>query len=434
MKKLVALALAGPLCSASSFAAAPYDLKINGFLSVGAAWSNVDFQEPGVQPIYVSFIDKRPTFDKDSNVGLQVTKFLTDEVSITVQLVAKQAYTDWFVDASWAFLKWEPNDNWQFRVGRIRTNPYMLSDYVDIAYAYPWIRPPQEVYSQIPTLYSNFTGIDARFKMQICDQDLALTAFYGQSTSNQLFPAGPNTTIMDNIDTKMNDLVSLNLKFGTEVFSIRAGWESARVTLYPNAGSAMQGLNTFMNTMVAGVPFFGPQLSPAYTNYFSGYNFRTAFTGVGYQFDWKNIVSMGEVVKRSSQSPIMANVMGWYLMGGYRCKNIMPHVTFGRERLLYGHVWRFPGLVNQFFQGPPINSPVDLDTVAKTLIGTSPFYDGGAGDQSSVTYGVRWDVIDGVALKAEVCHVHPDRMGKGLFDIQPYKSVNIYSIALNAVM
>jgi hypothetical protein len=173
-------------------------------------------------------------------------------------------------------------------------------------------------------------------------------------------------------------------------------------------------------------------LSPAYINYFSAYNFRASFMGAGYQFDWKNIVSMGEVVKRSSQSVMMANVMGWYLMGGYRINgNILPKITFARERLLYGKVRRFSGDVNFWFQFLS-GSPIDLNTVADTIIGTSPFYDGGAGDQTSVTYGIRWDVIDGVALKAELSHVHPDRMGPGLFNVNPLKSVNVYSLALNA--
>lgn len=444
MKKRVLCALAAALCSATSFAEGPNDWRINGFLSIGAAWSNVNYLQTGVEPLYISFIQKRPTFNKDSDVGLQFTKFLNDDVSFTVQLLAKMAFDDWDVNASWAFLKYEPNDHWQFRVGRIRTNPFMLSDYTDVAYAYPWIRPPQEVYSLVPSQYSNFAGADVKFKFQICERELSFTIFYGQTTSYLSFPIDPPVTLtFDTIDTWLDDLVSMNLKFGNEVFSVRAGYESTRVTLYPNAGTVMQGLNDFMNEQVVGFPFGiqflhpgttpGPLLGPEYINYFDGYNYRATFAGLGYQFDWCNIVSMGEVVKRGSQTPIEANAIGWYLMGGYRVKQLLPMITFARERVLYNKVRRFSGQVNANFQ-ILTDSPENLNEIAQALIGTSHYYDGGAGDQTSVTYGLRWDVMDGVALKGEVSHVHPDFNGPGLFDVNPLKSVNIYSLALNASM
>jgi hypothetical protein len=79
-------------------------------------------------------------------------------------------------------------------------------------------------------------------------------------------------------------------------------------------------------------------------------------------------------------------------------------------------------------------SPVPLDTIAQTLIYTSPDIDGGVGAQSSVTLGLRWDIFTGIAIKGEYKHVHPDFNTPGLFNVNPEKSVNIYSIAVDAVM
>jgi hypothetical protein len=81
-----------------------------------------------------------------------------------------------------------------------------------------------------------------------------------------------------------------------------------------------------------------------------------------------------------------------------------------------------------------VNSPVPLDVAAQGLVGTSPNYRSGAGSQTSVTLGVRWDVIENIALKAEFKHIHPDFYSPGLFDYHPLKSVNICSLAVNAVM
>lgn len=427
-------------CVASTHAYATVsvgDFQINGFMSAAVAWSTVDFLNTGVEPVYVSFIRQRPSWDKDTNVGLQFTKFLREDVSVTTQFLA-EGINNFDVEASWAFIKWEPNDRWQFRAGRVRTQTYMLSDYVNVGYAYPWIRPPQEVYSQIPASFSNVTGADVKYKMELWGQDLTISGFYGATNSKLEFPipsvlTPPGNTILDNVAVRLRDLYVVNIRFGDETFSIRAGYEGTRVTLSPNAGTVMEGLNVAMNSLVG----FGV-LGPDYINYFSAYNAGASFKGIGYQFDWNNIVSMGEIVKRQVATPIVADAVGWYLMGGYRYNELMPHITFARERLGDNYTRRFNSTANMLATLPAafggLGMTANFNQIAQALIGTSPFFDGGAGEQTSVTLGVRWDVYEGIALKGEYCHVHPDRYSPGLFDVHPHKSVNIYSLAVNAVM
>lgn len=429
MRKIVPAALILTTFGSTVAHAAIGDFKLNGFMSAGVAWTDVDYLPAGYEPIYVSRIQKEPSFDKDTNVGIQITKYIQDDVNVTVQLYA-EGYSDFDVEATWAFIEWEPNDMFQFRAGRVRTNPYMLSDYVNVAYAYPWIRPPQEVYSQIPI--SNFTGFDMRFRLHIGTRDLSLSGFWGSTSGELTFPVGPNSSLLDIIDMQLRHLVSFNIKFGDEVFSVRAGYEATEVNLYPNSGTLMGGLNDFVNTMIG----YG-MLGPDYVNYFSAENAHGSFMGVGYQFDWNNIVSMGELVQRRFSTPIVSNPIGWYLMGGYRVKQLLPHITFAREKIADNDVRHFNSSVNSFLMNPPpfgLGSPVPLDTIAQALIGTSYYYSGGAGNQTSVTLGIRWDIIDGVALKAEYCHVHPDKLTPGLFSLNPLQSVNVYSFAVNAVM
>lgn len=421
MKKISIAALLYSLASPALYALG--DFQINGFLSAGVAWSDVNYLSSGIEPTYLSEIRKQPSFDKDTNVGIQITKNLRSDISITTQLYA-QGSNNFDVEATWAFLKWEPNNHWQFRVGRVRTEPYMLSDYVDVSYAYPWIRPPQEVYSQIP--FSNFTGIDGKYTRLLWGYDLSFSAFAGASTGHLEFPVPPTNTILDEVQFWLRHLYSFNLRYGNEVFSVRAGLETARISLYPNSGTFVESLNTFMNNLVA-LGLMGTDE----INYFAVNNLPASFMGVGYQFDWKNMVSMGELVKRHTASPLIASAVGWYVMGGYRVNQLLPHVTFARERVLDNKTRRFSGMVNTL----ALNQfGLSLDALAQSVVGTSPYYEGGVGDQTSVTVGLRWDLIEGVAVKAEFQHVHPDRNSSGLFDVNPLKSVNIYSFAIDAVM
>ena len=173
--------------STTAMAAALEGFEINGFLSIGAGWHNAENLTSGQELIYNSFIRRRPSYEEDSNVGIQITKQLREDLSITTQFLAEAAY-EWEVEAVWAFLKWEPNDHWQLRAGRVRTNPYMLSDVVNVGYAYPWVRPPEEVYSQVPSSFSNLTGVDAKFKMEMFENDFSLTAFYGATSTEFGFP------------------------------------------------------------------------------------------------------------------------------------------------------------------------------------------------------------------------------------------------------
>ncbi len=412
------------------------NLDINGFLSVGGAWSSVDYIEVGVDPTFVSTIDDRPSFDKDSDVGIQITKALHSNVSVTAEFLG-QGFEDFDVGVSLAFLKYEPNEKWQYRVGRLRTQPLIFSEVIYVGYAYPWIRPPQEVYILKPNVFRQFTGVDVQYKMQILCQDLVWSAFYGAATTplslpnalifpnSQFFPAPLAFTTEDTIKLKMRDVGSFSLKYGDETFNIHLGYETLRMTAEPNF-AIFPRLNRFLDTQIA-----AGNLGSDYENFYNLYQVRTSLTGVGYQFDWKNIVSMGEWAKRHSATPVVASAIGWYLMGGYRVNNLLPHITFSRQRVEDNWTRRFPGVVNQ---AAITAFGATLDDISRAIISTNTGFEGGVGDETSLTIGLRWDIYEGIAIKSEWQHVHPDNHSRGLFNLHPHKSVNLYSLGLDAVI
>ncbi len=440
MKKLRAATVVVLTFGSATAYASLEGFEINGFLSIGAAWHNVQNVTNGQELIYNSYIRRRPGYEEDSDVGIQITKSLREDISITTQFLAEAA-NDWGVEAVWAFLKWEPSDQWQFRVGRVRTNPYMLSDVINVGYAYPWVRPPEEVYSQIPSFFSNLTGADVKYHNQFFNNDFSIQAFYGATSTVIHFPAylsmpfGTDMSIFDTVRLRLRDMCSFSTKYGDENFSVRAGYQITRLTVDPNGGTAKEFVNQILNFMATnGVPGLIDPIGTDYVNYLTAYNVSASFGGLGYQFDWNNIVSMGEIVKRTIATPMISNAIGWYLMGGYRIKQqFLPHITYAKERMADNKVRRFNGAVNSGFQILS-GSQQTLDEFMMTMVETGPSVEGGAGSQTSVTVGLRWDVYSGIALKGEYKHVHPDHLTPGLFDYYPWTSANIYSIALDAVM
>src|SRR5471030_2832241 len=98
MKKSVSLSLV--FLTFGSTSALAYTLEgwqINGFLSVGAAWNDAPYLANGVEPLYNTYIRKRPSFDEDSDVGIQITKQIREDISITTQFLA-QAADEWDVE------------------------------------------------------------------------------------------------------------------------------------------------------------------------------------------------------------------------------------------------------------------------------------------------------------------------------------------------
>ena len=65
------------------------------------------------------------------------------------------------------------------RAGKIKFPTFLISDYYEVGYAYPWIRPPQEVYSSNPITTLN--GVDVLARFRLGDMSLLVQPYYGVS-------------------------------------------------------------------------------------------------------------------------------------------------------------------------------------------------------------------------------------------------------------
>jgi len=87
----------------------------------------------------------------DSLFALQGTVHLSDMFSATVQgMVRRQFNTGFQLDIPVFFVKAELTRDVAVRVGRIQLPVFMSSDYRQVGYSNSFVRPPIEVYGQIP--------------------------------------------------------------------------------------------------------------------------------------------------------------------------------------------------------------------------------------------------------------------------------------------
>ena len=160
MKKIpLAIALCAVCASASSFA----EVHINGFASiVGGKTLDDDTTRYGY--------DNDISFKNESVFALQLSADLQDKLSATAQIVAR-GNNSFDAEFEWAYLTYEFTDELQLSAGKMRVPFYRYSDFLDVGYAYRWVRPPQSVYS-IP--FSTYEGLSLLHTSQIGDWDSTL--------------------------------------------------------------------------------------------------------------------------------------------------------------------------------------------------------------------------------------------------------------------
>lgn len=146
------------------------NIRLDGFLSVGAgALTDSDVEIAGY--------DEDISFSPDSIIGLQLSSRINDSTDATVQLVSRGSET-FETEAAWAYLTYHANPKTSIRFGRLRTPHFYYSDFLEVGYAYHWIRPPTDVYRL--DIVSSLNGIDVTRRFNIGQHSGYLQGFFGR--------------------------------------------------------------------------------------------------------------------------------------------------------------------------------------------------------------------------------------------------------------
>lgn len=172
---VVALSIALPtLATAGSF---------SGFASVGVGKTN---QENAKLIEYDATWSGR----SDSLIGLQFNHNLTPDLDVTLQVLSRaqqESHRSEFQPVvDWLFASYQLTSDLRLRVGRLRTSLFLNSEIYTVGYAYPWARPPLDLYSQPITGVSNYDGIHLSFMKPLEFHDLELALYLGQSEKTVL--------------------------------------------------------------------------------------------------------------------------------------------------------------------------------------------------------------------------------------------------------
>lgn len=383
-KRLAELEAAGAATPAADSGVAG-KLKINGFMSAGFGLADVE----GFT--YDNGLYDQVSHKADSIVGLQVEGQVNDKTSAVMQLVAR-GEDDFAVDAEWAYVAYRPTAVDEFRAGRMRATFYMMSEYLEVGYSYPWARPPAEVYrSDFP---SSFDGLSWLHKFTAGSWQHDVKINWG-STNTQ-------SDAVSQLDVE--DAWALGITSTHGDWQFGANLNGAKLT----AG----------NDLFDALAMLG-MLDPVD-------RVDVAYRSLGAQYDNGSLLVIAEATQVEIEG-VIPDTDSAYMTVGYRFGKVMPHLTYASIRIadeeergdiaylasqddLFGNADGLPDLCplgdpnpnaslclaiipNPGLPLPPpgttVGIPFPADTLSRML----------ETEQDSVTLGVRYDFLPNATVK-----------------------------------
>ena len=296
MKKLsVAVAVCAVL--ASSYASA--EVRINGFASiVGGKSLDSDSTLYGY--------DDDISFKNESKFALQLSADLHEKLTATAQIIAR-GEDDFDATFEWAYVTYEYSDELQFSAGKMRVPFYKYSDFLDVGYAYRWVRPPKSVYG-IP--FSTYEGVSVVYSSQLGDWDSTLQGFYGAFD-------GDIVVVGTELPAELNNLGGINWSLSYDWFSARAAYIVADTSI-SSEDSGLIGLVSVLSD--SGLTNTANDLITEED--------KTSFVGVGFSIDYENFLFDAEYTQFEVEDSILPEQSQYYASVGYRIDSVAVHFTY----------------------------------------------------------------------------------------------------------
>ncbi len=395
----VAAGVAAALLAAGAHAAdADSIFSVSGFGTLGLVATDTDDAEYVISG-QTHGGRKRASGEVDSKIAVQFGAKFSPVFSGTLQLLSKQNGDGNFKPrAEWAFMKAQISPALALRAGRMGVPLFAVSDFRDVGYANTWLRPPQDVYGQVPI--SHFDGGDLSYQANLGDSVLTLQLLGGRSKDTS-----------GGVDVEIAKLAGLNatLDLGNGL-TLRVGHVRGDLTVKSASISSLAGL--LRQTPFASV---GNELDATKKS--------ASFSGLGLAYDEGDWIASAEYTRRKTDS-IIPSTTGWFVTLGHRIGSFTPYGTVSQLKRDSSNV------SNNIPPGVAIPGVTpDLQALVNGAIESQRT------DQKTAALGLRWDAYRNIALKAQWERISPS--GTGLFlERKPgwgNERVNVLSVAMDFV-
>lgn len=399
---LALIAMIGYSTAKAEYLSPDGDFRISGFGTLGAVRTTAKdamFSYPGQGGGATQHASLHP----DSKVAVQGTYSFTPVVLATAQVMTKYDAEGQYVPTiNWAFAKWQATPTLSVRAGRMGAPFFMISDFRDVGYVSTIVRPPLDVYGQVPV--SQFEGVDLSYQAEVGPSIITSTLWAGRSKSDY-----SAALIIPPNEVNLKKIVGLNVvaDIGSGL-TVRLGHMQTRLTVN-SALSDQITAGASAPTLVGGLSILSPttlsQMSQA-IDLVNPDSVKATFSGVGVSYDQVNWVGSLEYTKRKTASYI-ADTTGWYAVLGYRIKSVTPYVGLSKLK----------DTRSDTNPVTPIStiSPDLNDGVLQVSQGVDALLGSQKQNQKTLSVGARWDAAPGLALKAQFDHIKKPADSNGFF-------------------
>jgi len=329
-------------------------IELDGFLTAGFAVHNQS-QADGSKVTYLDEITDDVTFLQDSKFGLQITADIAEDMQVVAQILASAVDENYSMDIEWAYLDYVAGESTNIRAGRIKQPVFLISDYLEVGYAYPWIRPPAEAYSNMPV--DSIIGVQLLYQANIGGMTLGVQPYFG---SNSEDVPGVNS-----VEFFADNYFGMALRLENRSFTFQLSSFQTDVSTIDSAGGILNSEGSAVLSVAS--------LSWDIAN-FVGY---TEYTIRDIKAD-QNTLTPGSGFNATPFDALFSDQDGYYVTLGYRIGKYLPHVTFAT------------------IDSDPAGPYGCVDTTDATTCGPSQ-----GARQDSITIGLRYELNETAALKIE---------------------------------
>lgn len=418
--KLLPMAIALTLASAHASAADFGDkVSVRGFGTVGVMHSTEDqadvvgsvFQPTGAG--YSHDWDMRP----DSKFATQADIAFTDKLSLTLQALSQYRYDHSFTpQMEWANLKYKFTPNFSARIGRIALPTFLVSESRMVGFANSWVRPPEELYQS--GSITNSDGADISYSVNAGGMRHSMQAIYGVSK-----------TKLEVGDVKADHIWGANYVLEKGDLTARVGFIAMELDLeVAQSAQLPNGIAAF--GAAAGAFGFATTAAEAarLANKYSVEGIELTFLSVGLSYDPGAWFAMMEALEFGGDSMLSDSRSG-HVTGGIRLGKFTPYAILAMAK---ADIEFEPG-----FTTAGLPAPLAFGAAALNA-GMNEAKRQSLGSQESAALGLRWDVINNVAVKAQYNYVDIGENSRGrLFNVQPGfelgSNYSLYSLSVDYI-
>jgi len=328
------------------------------------------------------------TFLQDSKFGLQMTADVAEDMQVVAQILASAEDDNYAMDIEWAYLDYTLNDSTKLRMGRIKQPVFLISDYLEVGYAYPWIRPPSEAYSNMPV--DSLIGLELLYQTNLGGLNLAVQPYFGSNTEGVPGFSGVNF-FADNY-------IGIAFRLESSAFTFQISTFQTDVSTVDTSGSvAPNQLNSEGDATLSVA-----SLSWDVANFvgYAEYTTRDIEPDTG-------TLTPGAGFNAVPFDALFSDQDGYYVTLGYRMGKYLPHITYAT------------------IDSEPAGTPAQMYS---------------QGDrQDTITVGLRYEINDSTALKMEYAQVEleaflgNDGLYNGVSSALKEDKASVISVAVDVI-